>query len=226
MERCARLMIIGSNRLLRECLAATLIKRPEIEAVGHCRHPEETKREIADHDALLLDFSLPQDGTLQLVRELSRPPSSVKILLFGVDSATESEVLRYIEAGAKATLAIDASLEDMCQVIGRVLGGEVVYPPKIASSMFHRLAELASEQRRSRRLEAMILTPRELQVLQLLAAGLRNTTIASQLQISVHTVKNHVHNILDKLQVGDRMEAVALAFQREWLDDSGSQVLS
>lgn len=219
MERCARLIIACSNQLLRECLASALSKRAVFEAIDHCCL-EETRRKVIGHDALLLDFSRPGDEMLELVRDLSRPPDPVKILLFCVESA-ESEVLRYIEAGAKASLTTETSLAEMCPMIERVLGGEVVYPPRIASSMFGRLAELSSERQRHRRLEAMILTTRELQVLRCVAAGLRNTAIASRLQISIHTVKNHVHNILGKLEVRDRAGAVALAFQRGWLEVPG-----
>lgn len=218
MERCARLMITGSNQLLRECLASALIKRAAFAAVDHCC-PQEMRGRMSGHDALLLDLSQPLAETLALVRDLSGPPNSVKILLFGVDSASESDVLRYIEAGAKASLSAEASLAEMCPVIERVLGGEVVYPPGVASSMFHRLAELSAQRQRCRRLEATILTLREDQVLHFLAEGLGNSAIASRLQISVHTVKNHVHNILDKLEVKDRMAAVALASQRGWLSE-------
>ena len=223
MERNARLVIIASNQLLRECLASALIDFAQLENVDHYGHPEEMQGDPATYDALLMDISQPWDRALQFVRDLSRVPNPVKILLLGVDPSAEAEAMRYIEAGARASLPVETTFEEMCGVIERVLAGEAVYPPSIASSMFSRLAELASEQRRNRRLEAMILTPRELQILRLLADGLRNTTIASRLQISVHTVKNHVHHILDKLEVGDRTEAVAQAIQRGWLEDLRGQ---
>ncbi len=220
MEQNARLTIIASNQLLRECLASALIEFAQLERVDHYGHPEEMREVPAAYDALLIDISQPWDKALQFVRELGRRPNPVKIVLLGVDASKEAEAIRYIEAGARASLTVETTFEEMCQVIERVLDGEAVYPPSIASSMFSRLAELAAEQRRNRRLEAMILTSRELQILRLLADGLRNTTIASRLQISVHTVKNHVHHILDKLEVGDRSEAVAQARQRGWLEDA------
>ena len=83
--------------------------------------------------------------------------------------------------------------------------------------MFARLAELSRERARSERVEALELTPREMEILQLIAEGLSNRSIAERLSLSVYTVKNHVHHILEKLHVQDRREAVEHAYARHWL---------
>ena len=83
--------------------------------------------------------------------------------------------------------------------------------------MFARLAELSRERKRSERVEALELTPREMEILQLIAEGMSNRSIAEQLSLSVFTVKNHVHHILEKLHVQDRREAVEHAYARHWL---------
>ena len=151
MEPGARVMVIASNRLLRECLASALTDCTRLKHVDHVSHPDQIEQDPSAYDALLIDISQPWDEALEFVRDLSRPPTSVKILLFGVDASADVEAVRYIEAGAKASLTTDTTFEEMCGVIDRVLAGEAVYPPSIASTMFSRLAELASEQRRNRR---------------------------------------------------------------------------
>ena len=84
--------------------------------------------------------------------------------------------------------------------------------------MFSRLADLARARRREERLEALNLTPRELEILRLIADGLSNKEIAARLYLSFHTVKNHVHNILEKLKVQHRSQAVEYAARRRWLE--------
>ncbi len=218
MGRRARLMILSSHRLFRESLGAALARSERFTSIEQSATPEETHRNIDGEplDVLLLDLSQPPAGATEMVHEITQEPKSVKVLLLGADES-EASVLRCVEVGASGSLPIESSLEDLCGAIERVMRGEAVCSPGVASSMFSRLAELSLEHQRRERLEALKLTPREMEILKLLASSLRNKTIAARLKLSVHTVKNHVHNILDKLQVQDRNEAVDLAYRRGWL---------
>ena len=102
--------------------------------------------------------------------------------------------------------------------------GEAVVPPALTHLLFARLGELGLERRRRERLEFLDLTPRELEILRLIAEGMSNQRIAERLYLSVHTVKNHVHNMLERLGLGSRGEAVQYAKKRGWLrEPSGAE---
>ena len=167
-------------------------------------------------DVLVIDLNDPGEAANELVRGTRKRCPEVKIVILGMCDA-DSAILECIEAGAGACVSKESSLDELCHVIGRVLAGEAVYSPQIAYSMFARLAELSRERARSERVEALELTPREMEILQLIAESLSNRRIAERLSLSVFTVKNHVHHILEKLQVQDRREAVEHADARHWL---------
>ena len=123
----------------------------------------------------------------------------------------KQHVLRYVEAGATGYVLKDDSLEDMIETVRAAQDGRVFVSPQIAAALMERLADLAHmfsgiENSVS---DTAGLTSRELEVLQLIGEGLTNQMIAEQLVIEVGTVKNHVHNILDKLNLNSRGEAAA-----------------
>lgn len=214
----ARLIIAGTHSLFRECLASMLYKIGRFHVTHHTDDLEEALAKVEEHrpDVLLIDLNGPDEAATELVRGTRTKFPDVRIVVLG-QCNTETAILRCIEAGAGACVSKESSLDELCQVIQRVLQGEAIYSPQIAYSMFARLAELSRERARSERVEALELTPREMEILQLIAAGLSNRKIADKLALSIYTVKNHVHHILDKLQVQDRREAVEHAYARHWL---------
>ncbi|MEM7352379.1 MAG: response regulator transcription factor [Acidobacteriota bacterium] len=214
----ARLIVAGTHALFRECLASMLYKIGRFHVIHHTDDWEHARDIVRDSlpDVLLIDLNGPEDAATELVRDTRKHCPDVRIVVLGQCNA-ETAILRCIEAGAGACVSKESSLEELCRVIRRVLQGEAVYSPQIAYSMFARLAELSRERQRSERVEALELTPREMEILQLIAGGLSNRSIAERLSLSVYTVKNHVHHILDKLHVQDRREAVEHAYARHWL---------
>lgn len=215
----ARLIVTGTHALFRECLASMLYKLGRFHVTHHTGDLRQALAKVQElrPDLLVIDLNEPGEGEIELVRGTRRDCPDVRIVVLGQCNA-ETEILRCIEAGAGACVSKESSLEELCGVLKRVLDGEAVYSPQIAYSMFARLAELSRERARSERIEALELTPREMEILQLIAEGLSNRAIAEQLSLSVYTVKNHVHHILDKLQVQDRREAVEHAYARHWLE--------
>jgi DNA-binding NarL/FixJ family response regulator len=141
---------------------------------------------------------------------------------------SEREGVACAEAGVAGYVARDASIQDLVAAVTSAARGEVVCPPSIAASLMRELA------RRAAGLPAMgtgaRLTPRERQVIELIDRGLSNKEIARTLHIALSTVKNHVHNILEKCQVGRRMEAVSTVGPVGWgggrsrLLDPGAQI--
>ena len=125
-------------------------------------------------------------------------------------------VLECVEAGAHGFVLEESSLEDLRNAIDLVVAGQRFYSQSIVESMFDQLALFSRESRWRSRLKNVALTQRELEVLRWIAEGLSNKQVARKLSVSLYTVKNHVHNILEKLQVSDRFEAVEQAIDNRW----------
>jgi DNA-binding NarL/FixJ family response regulator len=165
---------------------------------------------------VLIDLSLPHELAVHLTEEIHQRFEAVKIVLLTREGCHD-HLVECIEAGAHGCILEEASLDELRAAIERVLRGEMFCSPEIAHSMFQRLAEAAHESRWQERSQSAALTSRELEVLHLVADRLANKEIAKRLSLSLHTVKNHVHNIVEKLCVEDRFEAVEYARKQRWL---------
>lgn len=211
------IFLVGEYALFRECLANKLVELGCFTIAGQASNLGEGQSALAaaPPDVVLYDVGRSGGGALEEIRELSEELEG-KIVALGLDE-DEEEILRYIEAGAATYVLKEVSVDDLVQIVQRLAAGEALCSPKIASSLFSRLADLARARRREENLEALDLTARELEILRLVARGLSNKEIAQELCLSFHTVKNHVHNILDKLKVEHRNQAVEYAYRKRWL---------
>jgi DNA-binding NarL/FixJ family response regulator len=159
------------------------------------------------HAALRVDvFVLAGDGP-GLVRAVHERAPDARIVALGI-SGEEADVLPLAEAGIAGWLTREASVEDLCETVASAAAGEAVCSPRIAASLLRRVAALAADRRLGP--TATPLTRRQREILALIDEGLSNKEIARRLSIELATVKNHVHNILEKLQVRRRAEAAAL----------------
>jgi two-component system response regulator NreC len=164
---------------------------------------------------LLIGLDAVRDGAVELTQRVTSRPEGVKVIILGPEEATP-EIVACLEAGAKGYVFREQSLEELKAAIELVSRGETVCTPGIAQFLFSRLGELGIEHRRRERLEFLDLTARELEILRLIAEGLSNQQIAQRLYLSVHTVKNHVHNMLERLGLPSRIDAVQHAYKRGW----------
>jgi DNA-binding NarL/FixJ family response regulator len=217
------LLIADRQPLFRECLASDLEGdgfTVEIAEVGEwAARPALVCLADRPADVLLVGLDLPGGAALLIGQVKSRFPD-VAILVVG--SAQEGEeILACLEAGARGYVLRDQTLADLKVAVERVAEGEAVVPPEAAHRLFRRLGELGRESRRRLQLEFLDLTARELEILRLIAQGLSNQEIADLLCLSVHTVKNHVHNLLERLGLTTRAEAVEYARARGWLRRPG-----
>jgi two-component system nitrate/nitrite response regulator NarL len=218
MAKSIRLSILGTNTLFRECLAVVLGADQRYAVLSHSADLKESPETIpASVEIVLVDLSRSRQEALQLVRDLARQEMGPKVLTIGLDRL-EKDALLCMEAGARGYVPIGSSMDDLHDAIARVCRGDVAYSPDMTSLMFERLAELSGERRRQVRSHAESLTLREAEVLSYVAKGLANRDISEKLSLSTHTVKNHMHNILKKLHVKTRREAVRLALQQGLLD--------
>jgi DNA-binding NarL/FixJ family response regulator len=177
-----------------------------IEVVGTAASVEERGDEIA---ALRPDVVVIDAGSAaECARLLAEAAPDTRVVALAVTEA-DADVIPLVEAGVVGYLTTDQSLEELAEVIEGVARGESPCSPGLAAILVRRIGVLAAE-RRPRVADGAGLTRRELEILGLIRGGLSNKEIASDLQIELATVKNHVHHILEKLNVRGRSEAAAL----------------
>ena len=208
MKGAIRIVIIHRKRLFREGLAFVLSQQQGIAVVSSVAKAGEILGEMARlrPDVILIELSFPERDGLGDLRQIRQTfPDVAKILMIGL-SELASDVLACVEAGASGYLPQEASLEDLISSIRAIAVGETLCSPKVAGFLFTHIAQRARERERLQALNLTHLTRREHEVIALIEGGLSNKEIAVRLQIELQTVKNHVHNILEKLQLDSRRE--------------------
>ena len=209
MNQIASLMIVSDHQLFRECLNSVLADRDGLTVIASFANTKDLLNQVKPipPDVVLIDISLANGEALGMINQFKTDFPRIKIIVFGLTEPT-SDILPFIEIGASGFIMKQASLEDLVLTIHLVYRGEVVCPPQIAYVMFSQVAGLSRKNRRVQTPSFENLTQREMTILWLIADGLTNKQIAKQLCLSVHTVKNHVHNILEKLNVRSRFQAI------------------
>jgi two-component system, NarL family, nitrate/nitrite response regulator NarL len=188
-DRRPRVSIVVDTGVFREALARTL-PRHGLEVVDRTENP----------DVVVIDVS--SAARVPVLRELAAAHPSTPLLAIGVRDA-DRDVLACIEAGAVGYVLQDATLAELADAVHRAVRDEPLASPHMIATLMRRVAALSENGRRDS-IEA--LTSRELEVVELIEQGMSNKEIATQLSIAVTTVKNHVHSILEKLQVHRRGE--------------------
>jgi DNA-binding NarL/FixJ family response regulator len=216
MNKSIRIFIADDNRLLREGLASMLAEIEDITVVGMASSGGQALDQIQQllPEVALIDIGMPDKDGLDVTQTLHDKLPVVKVIILGMPDLTD-EIMACIEAGAAGYVLKEASFEYLVESIRSVQRGESFCSPRMAASLFSRIAELAGERIPE---SSVKLTPREVEVINKIADGLSNKEIAAQLYIEEQTVKNHIHNILDKLQLHNRLEAVQYARERKLLD--------
>jgi DNA-binding NarL/FixJ family response regulator len=193
---------VSDVRIYREGVAATLDQAEGLQIVNASNCGADTLQKIASAcpDVVVLDMS--DRNSMRLMLALRQSLPALKVVAFGVDGS-EREILTCAEAGFAAYVRRDASVEDLVGILVNAARDELICSPGITATLFRRVALLAKRRDRTED----ILTIREREVLTLIRDGLANKQIAEQCGIAEATVKNHVHNLLEKLQVKSRAQA-------------------
>lgn len=216
MNKSTSIFIADDNRLLREGLASMLVEIDDMDIVGMASSGSQALVEIKKllPNVALIDIGMPDKDGLDVTLALHKDFPAVKVIILGMPDLTD-EIMACIEAGASGYVLKEASFEYLVETIRSVQRGESFCSPRMAASLFSRIAELAGERIPE---SSVKLTQREVEVINKIANGLSNKEIANILYIEEQTVKNHVHNILDKLQLHNRLEAVQYARERKLLN--------
>ena len=207
-----RVLLADDHAVLREATAELVEHQPDMEMVGQTATGEETialARELHP-DVVVMDIAMPRLNGLEATRRIVAECPGSKVLVLTAHEDTE-HVISLLEAGAVGYLPKTVSLNELLEAIRATSRGESVLPPSVASVVVRYLSgarERATEKD---------LTPREMEVLRLLAQGLTNYQIARQLGLSVRTVEAHLTHIYTKLNVGSRTEAALLAQRKGWI---------
>jgi two-component system NarL family response regulator len=196
-----------------------LASEPDIEVVAEAQDGTEciAKAEELVPDVLLMDVRMPKLNGIEAARQIRELVPSSKIVMLTV-SDEEDDLFDAIKAGANGYLLKEISIEEVADAIRSVVQGQSLISPSMASKLLNEFNALAKQADEKPRLAAPRLTSRELEVLKLVAQGMSNRDVAEHLFIAENTVKNHVRNILEKLQLHSRMEAVVYAVREKILD--------
>ena len=212
-----RVMVVDDHATMRAGLAMVLSSAPDIEVVGEASDGI-TATELAVKtapDVILLDVRMPRRTGVEACRGIKEAVPSAKIIMLTV-SDEEADLYESVKNGASGYLLKDSSIEEVAQAIRVVNEGQSLISPSMAVKLIDEFKQMSKPEREQG--PALRLTERELEVLRLVAKGLNNREVAKELFISENTVKNHVRNILEKLQLHSRMEAVMYAVREKLLD--------
>ena len=206
-------LIVGGIRLYREGLNLLLCRRSDLQVVGTAAGPVDALAQLSTTVADIMLVDLATDGAVQLIGDARRTAATTAVIALGL-TESEQDVMACIEAGVAGFVTREASLDELAEVIGTASRGELLCTPRLAGTLMRRVAALASSHATHPGQER--LTSRERQIVGLIEQNLTNKEIATRLGIEVVTVKNHVHNLLEKLNVQRRSDVAlgSLARQR------------
>lgn len=210
----ARVLLVDDQRVVRDGLALILENLPGVECVGAA---EDGERAVAlaaalQPDVVLMDLRMPgMDGVQATAMILDQCPST-RIVVLTTYSDDES-IFAALRAGARGYLTKDCGSDEILRAIERVMAGEALLDPAVQSRVLESLTSIPMAGPPPRTSRHDPLTPREREVLSLIAAGMSNQDIAARLFVGEATVKTHVNRVFAKIGARDRAQAVAYAFR-------------
>ena len=212
-----RVLVVDDQELFRRGLVMLLAVEPGVEVVGEAGDGVAGTQLAATvaPDVVLLDVRMPKRSGIDACRAIKEAVPSAKIIMLTA-SEEEADLYEAVKSGASGYLVKDSSIDEVAQAVRVVADGQSLISPSIAVKLIDEFKQMSRPQPDS--VPGLRLTERELEVLRLVAKGLNNREVAKQLFISENTVKNHVRNILEKLQLHSRMEAVMYAVREKLLD--------
>jgi DNA-binding NarL/FixJ family response regulator len=212
-----RVLVVDDQELFRRGLTMLLAVESGIEVVGEAGDGVEgtALAESAAPDVVLLDVRMPKRSGIEACLAIKESVPSAKIIMLTV-SDEQADLYEAVKSGASGYLLKDSSIEEVAQAVRVVADGQSLISPSMAIKLIDEFKEMSKPEKTSG--PGLRLTERELDVLRLVAQGHSNKEIAARLYISENTVKNHVRNMLEKLQLHSRMEAVMYAVRENLLE--------
>jgi DNA-binding NarL/FixJ family response regulator len=212
-----RVLVVDDQELFRRGMTMLLGSETGIEVVGEASNGVEGVElaKSAAPDVVLLDVRMPKQSGIETCVAIKETVPSAKIVMLTM-SDEEADLYEAVKNGASGYLLKDSSIEEVAQGIRVVADGQSLISPSMAAKLIDEFKTMSKPDKVTG--AALKLTERELDVLRLVAKGLSNRDVAQRLAISENTVKNHVRNMLEKLQLHSRMEAVMYAVREKLVD--------
>ncbi len=214
-----RVLVVDDHALFRRGLEMVLAQESDIEVVGEAGDGAEAVTRATETlpDIVLMDVRMPRRSGIEACTAIKDAVPSAKIVMLTI-SDEEADLYEAIKAGASGYLLKEISIDEVATAIRAVAGGQSLISPSMAGKLLTEFATMIKRDGERQQVPAPRLTEREMDVLKLVARGLNNRDIAAQLFISDNTVKNHIRNMLEKLQLHSRMEAVVYAVREKLLE--------
>ena len=214
-----RVLVCDDHALFRRGLQMVLEQEPDLELVGEASDGVEAVQKAQElmPDVVLMDVRMPRRSGIEAAGDIKDMLPHVKILMLTI-SDEEADLYEAIKAGASGYLLKEIPIDEVAEAIRSVWAGQSRISPSMASKLLTEFAAMSKASSEKPQVPAPRLTDREMEVLKLVAQGLNNRDIAKRLFISENTVKNHIRNILEKLHLHSRMEAVVYAVREKLLE--------
>jgi DNA-binding NarL/FixJ family response regulator len=214
-----RVLIVDDHALFRRGLVMVLEQEKDIDLVGEAGDGAEAVNIAQDTmpDVVLMDVRMPRRGGIEATSQIKALAPHIKILMLTI-SDEEADLYDAIKAGASGYLLKEISIEEVANAIRQVYAGQSMISPSMASKLLTEFATMVKKTDEKPAAAQPRLTEREMEVLRLVAKGRNNRDIAKELFISENTVKNHIRNILEKLHLHSRMQAVVYAVREKLLE--------
>src|SRR5213594_3766752 len=211
-----KVLVVDDHALFRRGLQMVLRQEDDIEVVGEAADGNEAVEKAQElmPDVILMDVRMPRRSGIEATEQIKDLLPHVKILMLTI-SDEEADLYEAIKAGASGYLLKEISIDEVADAIRSVWAGQSRISPSMASKLLTEFAAISKATEERPQMPAPRLTDREMEVLKLVAQGLNNRDIAKKLFISENTVKNHIRNILERLHLHSRMEAVVYAVREK-----------
>jgi DNA-binding NarL/FixJ family response regulator len=213
-----RLLLIEDNRLLREGIVAMLKSQPDINIVAASPNSEDTvvKLRQLKPDVIILDLGLQSQNSLAIVEIIKKDFGKAKVIIMDL-APVQGDIAQFVKAGASGFILKDATLDDFLTTIRNVAKGKDVLPPYLTNSLFTQIVEHALKSGKVKLRDAVRMTKRERDVIELIADGSSNKEIGQKLNVSIFTIKSHIHNIMEKLALHSRLEVAKYSYKNRTL---------
>jgi DNA-binding NarL/FixJ family response regulator len=213
-----RLLLLEDNRLLRNGIIAMLKSQVDINIIAASGNGENTVimlRKLKP-DVIILDLGLQSQNSLTIVEIVKKDFPNAKVIMMDF-APVRGDINQYVKAGASGFILKDTTLDDFLLTIRTVAKGTNVLPPYLTNSLFTQIVEHALKNGKTKLRDAVRMTKREREVIELIVEGLSNREIGQKLKVSTYTIKSHIHNIMEKLALHTRLEIANYSYNNRTL---------
>lgn len=215
--------LIEDNRLVREGISVLLNQLPDLRVVARESSGDTALLKEVNPQVVLLDLGLGNGDSLRVAEKVRKEFPESKVIVMDLLPVHE-DIVEFVNAGVSGFIMKDATLDDLVNTIRSVAKGAHVLPPQMTGTLFSQIARDAVARGRPEALDSVRMTPREREVINLIAEGLSNKEIAGRLNLATHTVKSHVRNVMEKLTLHTRLQIAAFAHKGSHVTGGASPV--